>query len=644
MEDNNNMTLPLEEADNNITESPVSSVEYTDDNIRHLDDMEHIRVRSGMYIGRLGDGSQNDDGIYVLLKEVMDNSIDEFKMGAGKRIEVTIEDSLRVSVRDYGRGIPQGKLVEAVSKLNTGGKYDSKAFKKSVGLNGVGIKAVNALSSRFEVRSYRDGKVRTAIFEKGTLLSDVTEDSTEESGTYIFFEPDATLFLNYSFQNQFVETLLRNYTYLNTGLTFIYNGQRIVSRHGLEDLLKDNMTSEGLYDIIHLKGEDIEIAFTHTNQYGEEYYSFVNGQHTTQGGTHQTALKEHIARTIKEFYNKNQEYADIRNGLVAAIAIDVEEPMFESQTKTKLGSNNMWPAAPQEHKPAGPTVNKYIGDFIKTEVDNYLHKNPLVAEVMLQKIQDSEKERKAIAGVTKLARERAKKANLHNRKLRDCRYHLSDGKGKDQETESCIFITEGDSASGSITKSRDVNTQAVFSLRGKPLNSYGLTKKVVYENEEFNLLQAALNIEDGIETLRYNKVIVATDADVDGMHIRLLIITFFLQFFPDLIKKGHVYILQTPLFRVRNKKKTSYCYTEEERVKAIEELGPNPEITRFKGLGEISPDEFKHFIGKDMRLEQVSLRKTDLVKELLEFYMGKNTMERQNFIINNLVIEEDLAS
>ena len=644
MEDNNNMTLPLEEADNNITESPVSSVEYTDDNIRHLDDMEHIRVRSGMYIGRLGDGSQNDDGIYVLLKEVMDNSIDEFKMGAGKRIEVTIEDSLRVSVRDYGRGIPQGKLVEAVSKLNTGGKYDSKAFKKSVGLNGVGIKAVNALSSRFEVRSYRDGKVRIAIFEKGTLLSDVTEDSTEESGTYIFFEPDATLFLNYSFQNQFVETLLRNYTYLNTGLTFIYNGQRIVSRHGLEDLLKDNMTSEGLYDIIHLKGEDIEIAFTHTNQYGEEYYSFVNGQHTTQGGTHQTALKEHIARTIKEFYNKNKEYADIRNGLVAAIAIDVEEPMFESQTKTKLGSNNMWPAAPQEHKPAGPTVNKYVGDFIKTEVDNYLHKNPLVAEVMLQKIQDSEKERKAIAGVTKLARERAKKANLHNRKLRDCRYHLSDGKGKDQETESCIFITEGDSASGSITKSRDVNTQAVFSLRGKPLNSYGLTKKVVYENEEFNLLQAALNIEDGIETLRYNKVIVATDADVDGMHIRLLIITFFLQFFPDLIKKGHVYILQTPLFRVRNKKKTSYCYTEEERVKAIEELGPNPEITRFKGLGEISPDEFKHFIGKDMRLEQVSLRKTDLVKELLEFYMGKNTMERQNFIINNLVIEEDLAS
>ena len=635
------MTLPLEASadyEEKATSANIGSneVEYNEDNIRHLDDMEHIRVRSGMYIGRLGDGSQNDDGIYVLLKEVMDNSIDEFKMGAGKRIEVNIEDNLRVSVRDYGRGIPQGKLVEAVSKLNTGGKYDSKAFKKSVGLNGVGIKAVNALSSRFEVRSYRDGKVRTVIFEKGVLQSDVTEDSTEENGTYIFFEPDNTLFLNYSFQNQFVETLLRNYTYLNTGLTFIYNGQRIISRHGLEDLLKDNMTSEGLYDIVHLKGEDIEIAFTHTNQYGEEYYSFVNGQHTTQGGTHQTALKEHIARTIKEFYNKNQDYADIRNGLVAAIAIDVEEPMFESQTKTKLGSNNMWPD--------GPTVNKYVGDFIKTEVDNFLHKNPLVTEVMLQKIQDSEKERKAIAGVTKLARERAKKANLHNRKLRDCRFHLSDGKGKEQETDSCIFITEGDSASGSITKSRDVNTQAVFSLRGKPLNSYGLTKKVVYENEEFNLLQAALNIEDGIEGLRYNKVIVATDADVDGMHIRLLIITFFLQFFPDLIKKGHVYILQTPLFRVRNKKKTNYCYTEDERIKAIEELGPNPEITRFKGLGEISPDEFKHFIGKDMRLEQVSLRKTDLVKELLEFYMGKNTMERQTFIIDNLVIEEDLAS
>ena len=638
---NNDQLLPLDEA--NDTPQPTR-VDYTEENIRHLDDMEHIRVRSGMYIGRLGDGSQSDDGIYVLLKETIDNSIDEFKMGAGKKIEVTIEDNRRVSVRDYGRGIPQGKLVEAVSKLNTGGKYDSKAFKKSVGLNGVGIKAVNALSTRFEVRSYRDGKVRAVVFERGVLQSDVTEDSTEETGTYIYFEPDDTLFVGFSFQNQFVENLLRNYTYLNTGLTFVYNGQRILSRHGLEDLLKDNMTSEGLYDIIHLKGEDIEIAFTHTNQYGEEYYSFVNGQHTTQGGTHQSALKEHLARTIKEFYNKNFDYADIRNGLVAAIAINVEEPMFESQTKTKLGSNNMWPAVPQEDKPAGPSINKYVGDFVKTEVDNYLHKNPLVAEVMLQKIQDSEKERKAIAGVTKLARERAKKANLHNRKLRDCRYHLSDGKGKEQEAESCIFITEGDSASGSITKSRDVNTQAVFSLRGKPLNSYGLTKKVVYENEEFNLLQAALNIEDGMEGLRYNKVIVATDADVDGMHIRLLMITFFLQFFPDLIKKGHVYILQTPLFRVRNKKKTTYCYTEEERIRAISELGPNPEITRFKGLGEISPDEFRHFIGKDMRLEPVSLRKTDSVKEdMLEFYMGKNTMERQNFIIDNLVIEEDLV-
>ena len=623
-----------------------TTVEYTDDNIRHLDDMEHIRVRSGMYIGRLGDGQQNDDGIYVLLKEVMDNSIDEFKMGAGKKIEVTIEDDLRVSIRDYGRGIPQGKLIEAVSKLNTGGKYDSKAFKKSVGLNGVGIKAVNALSSRFEVASFRDGKVRRAAFEKGQLLNDVTEDTTEENGTYIFFEPDDTLFVGYKFQNQFVETLLRNYTYLNTGLTFIYNGQRILSRHGLEDLLKDNMTSEGLYEIVHLKGEDIEIAFTHTNQYGVEYYSFVNVQQTTQGGTHQSALKEHIARTIKEFYNKNQEFSEIRNGIVAAIALDVEEPMFESQTKTKLGSNNMWPAVPQEDKPAGPSINKFVGDFIKTEVDNYLHKNPQVADVMLQKIQESEKERKAIAGVTKLARERAKKANLHNRKLRDCRFHLNDTKGDKQE-ETCIFITEGDSASGSITKSRDVNTQAVFSLRGKPLNSYGLTKKVVYENEEFNLLQAALNIEDGMEGLRYNKVIVATDADVDGMHIRLLMITFFLQFFPDLIKKGHVYILQTPLFRVRNRKKgvyeTIYCYSDEERIAAIEKLSPNPEITRFKGLGEISPDEFKNFIGKDMRLEKVRLRKDDLVKDLLEFYMGKNTMERQHFIIENLVVEEDIT-
>ena len=619
-------------------------VQYTEENIRHLDDMEHVRTRSGMYIGRLGDGSQSDDGIYVLLKEVMDNSIDEFKMGAGKRIEVTIEGNLRVSVRDYGRGIPQGKLIEAVSKLNTGGKYDSKAFKKSVGLNGVGVKAVNALSRYFEVASFRDGKVRRATFEQGKLVSDVTEDSNEPTGTYIFFEPDDMLFVNYSFQNGFVENLLKNYTYLNTGLTFVYNGQKIVSRHGLEDLLKDNMTSEGLYDIIHLKGEDIEIAFTHTGQYGEEYYSFVNGQHTTQGGTHQSALKEHIAKTIKEFFGKNMEYSDIRNGIVAAIAVDIEEPIFESQTKTKLGSNNMWPANAEEGKPAGPTVNKFVGDFIKQEVDNYLHKNAAVAEILQQKIQESERERKAIAGVTKLARERAKKASLHNKKLRDCRFHLNDGKGKEEENNSCIFITEGLSASGSITQSRDVNTQAVFSLRGKPLNCYGLTKKIVYENEEFNLLQAALNIEDGLEGLRYNKVIVATDADVDGMHIRLLMITIFLQFFPELIKKGHVYILQTPLFRVRNKKKTIYCYTEDERLKAIDQLqGKDMEITRFKGLGEISADEFKNFIGSDMRLEQVSLRKNDLVQELLGFYMGKNTMERQSFIVQNLIVEEDLV-
>lgn len=626
-------------------------VSYTDDNIRHLSDMEHVRTRPGMYIGRLGDGSMPEDGIYVLLKEVIDNSIDEFKMGAGKRIEVDIDDELCVTVRDYGRGIPQGKLVEAVSVLNTGGKYDSKAFKKSVGLNGVGIKAVNALSSTFEVRSYRDGAVRSAQFEKGVLKSDKTEDTQDENGTYVYFEPDDTLFKNYRFHTDFVETMLRNYTYLNTGLTIMFNGRRILSRNGLEDLLNDTMTTDGIYPIIHLKGEDIEIAFTHTNQYGEEYHSFVNGQHTTQGGTHQSAFKEHIAKTIKEFFNKNFEYTDIRNGLVAAIAVNVEEPMFESQTKIKLGSLTM--------SPDGVSVNKYVGDFIKTEVDNYLHKHADVAEVMLQKIQASEKERKEMAGVTKLARERAKKANLHNRKLRDCRIHFSDVKN-DRKEESSIFITEGDSASGSITKSRDVNTQAVFSLRGKPLNSYGLTKKVVYENEEFNLLQAALDIEDGLDTLRYNKVIVATDADVDGMHIRLLIITFFLQFFPDLIKKGHVYVLQTPLFRVRNRRSkikdkavleaakgtkgdfiTRYCYSEEERMKAITELGPEPEITRFKGLGEISPDEFRAFIGPDMRLEQVTLHKTDQVQKLLEYYMGKNTPERQNFIIDNLVIEED---
>ncbi len=627
--------------------SPITP-DYTDDNIRHLSDMEHVRTRPGMYIGRLGDGSLPEDGIYVLLKEVIDNSIDEFKMKAGDRIEITVEDNLRVSVRDYGRGIPQGKLIEAVSVLNTGGKYDSKAFKKSVGLNGVGVKAVNALSAHFEVRSFRDGKVRKAAFEQGIMKSDVTENTTDENGTYIYFEPDNTLFQNYQFHDDIVEVMLRNYTYLNTGLTIMYNGRRILSRHGLEDLLSDRMTNDALYPIIHLKGEDIEVAFTHANQYGEEYYSFVNGQHTTQGGTHQSAFKEHIAKTIKEFFGK-YEYGDIRTGIVAAIAINVEEPVFESQTKIKLGSTVM--------APGGDTINKYVGDFIKQQVDNYLHIHQDVAEVIEQKVKESERERKAMAGVTKLARERAKKANLHNRKLRDCRIHFSDSKNERKE-ESSIFITEGDSASGSITKSRDVNTQAVFSLRGKPLNTFGLTKKVVYENEEFNLLQAALDIEEGLDTLRYNKVIVATDADVDGMHIRLLIITFFLQFFPDLIKKGHVYVLQTPLFRVRNRRTkiknkqmlndgkkgdfvTRYCYSDEERLKAIQELGPDPEITRFKGLGEISPEEFAGFIGPDMRLEQVTLHKTDQVQKLLEYYMGKNTMERQNFIIDNLVIEED---
>lgn len=638
--------------------SAQGSVEYTDDNIRHLSDMEHVRTRPGMYIGRLGDGSLPEDGIYVLLKEVVDNSIDEFKMNAGDRIEVDVDDNLRVTVRDYGRGIPQGKLVEAVSMLNTGGKYDSKAFKKSVGLNGVGVKAVNALSSHFEVRSYRDGRVRELVFERGTLKSDVTKKNNDENGTFIFFEPDDTLFKNYRFRDEYVETMLRNYTYLNAGLTIMYNGRRIKSRNGLEDLLNDNMTVDGLYPIVHVKGEDIEIAFTHTNQYGEEYHSFVNGQHTTQGGTHQSAFKEHIAKTIKEFYDKNYEYTDIRNGIVAAIAINVEEPVFESQTKIKLGSTVM--------EPNGDTINKYVGDFIKREVDNYLHIHKEdVADVLEAKIKESERERKSMAGITKLARERAKKANLHNRKLRDCRVHFSDAKD-DRKEEASIFITEGDSASGSITKSRDVNTQAVFSLRGKPLNSFGLTKKVVYENEEFNLLQAALDIEDGLDNLRYNKVIVATDADVDGMHIRLLIITFFLQFYPELIKKGHVFVLQTPLFRVRNRRSkiknkkviaeadarlakgekksdfiTRYCYTDEERLEAISALGPDPEITRFKGLGEISPDEFAHFIGPDMRLEQVTLHKNDQVQKLLEYYMGKNTMERQNFIIDNLVVEDN---
>ena len=568
---------------------------YTEEHIRHLSDMEHIRTRPGMYIGKLGDGSHAEDGIYVLLKEVIDNSIDEFKMHAGRRIEITVEEGLRVSVRDYGRGIPLGKLIEAVSMLNTGGKYDSKAFKKSVGLNGVGVKAVNALSAHFEVRSHRDGEMRCATFERGILTGEHSEATTDENGTYIYFEPDSTLFRNYSFRTEFIETMLRNYTYLNTGLTIMFNGRRIHSRNGLVDLLNDNMTNDGLYPIVHLKGEDIEIAFTHTGQYGEEYYSFVNGQHTTQGGTHQSAFKKHIAETIKDFSGKNFDYGDIRNGLVAAIAVNIEEPLFESQTKIKLGSLTTIPDG-------GMSIDKFVGDFVKEQVDNYLHKNTDIADIIIQKITENEKERKAIAGVTKLARERAKKANLHNRKLRDCRIHLNDAKGEMKE-ESSIFITEGDSASGSITKSRDVTTQAVFSLRGKPLNCFGLTKKVVYENEEFNLLQAALNIEDGLDGLRYNKVIVATDADVDGMHIRLLMITFFLQFFPELIKKGHVYILQTPLFRVRNRKSkigknhlkaleeeaktsksdfiTRYCYSDEERIAAIEALGPDPEITQI---------------------------------------------------------------
>ena len=619
----------------------VQQVDYGDSNIITLEGLEHVRRRPGMYIGKLGDGSHADDGIYVLLKEVLDNCIDEYRMGMGKNVEVRVKDG-HVEVRDYGRGIPLGKMVDAVSIMNTGGKYDSKAFKKSVGLNGVGTKAVNALSSQFIVQSFRDGQSRRAEFAQGKLQTDtdVFAEPGSERGTYVYFVPDKEMFGNYVYKEDYIETMLRNYAYLNTGLSINFNGKRILSRNGLLDLLNENMTSDPLYPIIHLKGEDIEIAFTHSDQYGEEYYSFVNGQHTTQGGTHQSAFREAVARTIKEFYNKNQEFTDIRNGIIAAIAISVEEPVFESQTKTKLGSRDMSPTG-------GLSVNKFISDFLKKELDNYLHRNNETSEIMLQKIQDSEKERKAIAGVTKLARERAKKVNLHNKKLRDCRYHFNDTLTKDEKkneliANSSLFITEGDSASGSITKSRDVNTQAVFSLRGKPHNSYGLTKKIVYENEEFNLLQAALNIEDGIEGLRYNKVIVATDADVDGMHIRLLLITFFLQFFPDLIKKGHVYILQTPLFRVRNKKETVYCYSEEERLAAMARLGTNPEITRFKGLGEISPDEFKHFIGKDIRLDQVSQRKEDAVQDLLSFYMGKNTSDRQTFIIDNLVVEEDV--
>lgn len=657
---------------------------YDESKIRHLDDTEHIRTRPGMYIGRLGDGSHAEDGIYVLLKESIDNSIDEFNEGFGKRIEVSIDNERSATIRDYGRGIPLGSLVDAVSKLNTGAKYDTSVFTASVGLNGVGLKAVNALSLKFVVRSYREGRMHEATFERGRLQEDHYEDTHEEDGTYVYFEPDPELFLHFHFEDETVDTMLRNYTYLNTGLAIFLNGRRIISRNGLEDLLNDNMTAPGLYPIIHLRGDNIDIAFTHTSQYGEEYYSFVNGQHTTLGGTHQSAFKEHIARTIKEHFGKNFDVQDVRNGLVAAIAVRVIEPMFESQTKIKLGSLMMAPTKDKDGHPfplSGVSVNKFVGDFIKEQVDNYLHKNLDTTEVMLQKIQDSERDRKAMAGVTKLARERAKKANLHNAKLRDCRIHLNEApkKGYDKDNDprfdSSLFITEGNSASGSITKSRDANTQAVFSLRGKPLNCFGKTKEVVYKNEEFSLLQSALNIEDGLDGLRYNKVIVATDADVDGMHIRLLMITFFLQFFPELIKKGHVYILQTPLFRVRNKVKsagrrkqqkqvsddaagaailkkqksdsrsdyeTIYCYTEEERLRAIERLGPDPEITRFKGLGEISPDEFKHFIGPEIRLEQVTLHKSDQVGDLLEYYMGKNTMERQEFIIDNLVVEEDL--
>ncbi|MBD5258610.1 MAG: type IIA DNA topoisomerase subunit B [Barnesiella sp.] len=638
------------EDDANLSAPQAAEAVYTEDNIRTLDWREHIRRRPGMYIGKLGDGTNDDDGIYVLLKEVLDNSIDEYMMGYGKQLTVDVTDTT-VTVRDYGRGIPLGKLVEVVSRMNTGGKYDSKAFKKSVGLNGVGLKAVNALSSDFTIMSVRDGQARRAVFCQGNpVLVEEPFPTEEPNGTMVNFTPDPTIFRDYVFREEHIIPLLKNYTFLNTGLSIIYNGKRYHSRNGLLDLLRENMTKEPLYPIIHLKGEDIEIALTHANQYGEEYYSFVNGQHTTQGGTHLAAFKESVSRTLKDYFGRNFEYSDIRNGMIAAIAIKVEEPVFESQTKTRLGSRDMGPD--------GPTVAKFIGDFVKKELDNYLHKNLEIAEVILKKVQASERERKAMAGVTKLARERAKKVNLHNRKLLDCRVHLNDVKGdEEKKAASSIFITEGDSAAGSITKIRNVETQAVFSLRGKPLNSYGLTQKVVYENEEFNLLQAALNIEEGIDGLRYNNVIIATDADVDGMHIRLLMLTFFLQFFPDLVKKGHVYVLQTPLFRVRNgeavrrsrrkgkgdkaKEETYYCYTDEERIEAINRLGKKAEITRFKGLGEISPEEFRDFIGPDMRLDRVTLRKEDGVAELLEFYMGKNTSERQNFIIDNLVIEDD---
>lgn len=607
------------------------SVAYSEEHIKTLEWREHIRLRPGMYIGKLGDGSSQDDGVYVLLKEVMDNAIDEYMMGYGKKIDVTINGQ-EVRIRDYGRGIPLGKVTDAVSKMNTGAKYDSKAFKKSVGLNGVGVKAVNALSSSFVIRSIREGQVKASEFEHGkTVIDYPLMPTSEENGVEVIFKPDESMFGNFYFISEYVDTMLRNYVYLNAGLVINFNGNKFLSKNGLSDLLNDNMSKEGLYPIIHLKGEDIEIAFTHGLQYGEDYYSFVNGQNTSQGGTHLLAFKEAIVKTIRDFYKKDFDPSDIRSSIIAAVSIKVEEPIFESQTKTKLGSKDIGPE--------GPSVRNFISEFIKKQLDDYLHKNPETARIILKKIQDSEKERKAISSIQKMARDRAKKVSLHNKKLRDCRAHYNSN--DTNKLDSTLFITEGDSASGSITKSRNVETQAVFSLRGKPLNSYGLTKKIVYENEEFNLLQAALNIEDGIENLRYNNVVVATDADVDGMHIRLLLLTFFLQFFPDLVRKGHVYILQTPLFRVRNKKETRYCYSPEEKAKAISALGPSPEITRFKGLGEISPDEFQHFIGKDMRLEPVRMNKADSVNAFLEFYMGKNTPDRQDFIIENLRIEED---
>lgn len=609
---------------------------YTEDNIRSLDWKEHIRMRPGMYIGKLGDGSSADDGIYILIKEVLDNSIDEFVMGSGKTIEVSIQGE-RVTVRDYGRGIPLGKVVDVVSKMNTGGKYDSKAFKKSVGLNGVGTKAVNALSSFFRVESNRDGKSASAEFEKGNLVNkELLEDTSRRKGTKVTFIPDSGIFKNYKYRNEYIIKMLKNYVYLNPGLTIVFNGEKYFSEHGLKDLLSENINeSDRLYPIIHLRGEDIELAITHSRtQYSEEYHSFVNGQNTTQGGTHLSAFREAIVKTVREYFGKNYDASDIRKSIVSAIAIKVMEPVFESQTKTKLGSTDMGGDL--------PTVRTYVNDFVKTHLDNYLHKNPEAAEKIQKKILQAERERTELSGIRKLARERAKKASLHNKKLRDCRIHFGDSKS-DRSLETTLFITEGDSASGSITKSRDVNTQAVFSLKGKPLNSYGLSKKIVYENEEFNLLQAALNIEESLEDLRYNNVVIATDADVDGMHIRLLLITFFLQFFPELIKEGHLYILQTPLFRVRNKKETIYCYSEEERRDAIEKLKPKPEITRFKGLGEISPNEFKHFIGENIRLDPVMLDKDMSIEELLSFYMGKNTPTRQDFIINNLKVELDLV-